>query len=212
VCLAERGERGVNQLLEELGPTGLTAAATLVAAAIAATAALVSGLVKAFADDVLAKRRSYRSYRQEMVRSSMKDAEDRIRSLTAEHPDEVAAIYQNAPRPHGRRLYLTPDDDLGEIAASYAFMDYMFWRAVKDGVWEKMSPDSRQAVLADFTRRAMIFRQALEEFVFGGREARKLVRRNRAAWKANADTFKQLLVKHEQQVGSGRDPVSDDIE
>lgn len=105
------------------------------------------------------------------------------------------ALYSNGPEPVGRKIFVTPADELHAAAAEFAKWDHWCW-FVFSGQGEQMPNEAEQKWLLDrLERAALVFREAIENFLFGQRFARDLSR-DLVVERENVDKeLRQLLVR-----------------
>lgn len=163
-----------------LGPLGLAAVAavaTVASAVIAATAALVSTLISGWNGRKLEAQAALRGYRQERLQPAIDDAELRIRGVfRVLHcgGSPMEELYPDGSPPPSRKVFVTPGRELHEAGADFAKWDYWCWYVFGGQAQQVPTKAERDWLLDRLERAAFVFREAVENYLFGQRFQRSL--------------------------------------
>lgn len=179
---------------QDVGLIGAVAA--LASSAVAATAALVSTLVAGWNGRRLEARAAIRAYRLQRLQSSIDEAESRIRgvALVRYHNQSArGALYPGGQEPIGRKIFVTPSDELHDAATEFAIWDHWCWSIFSGREGREPSDIERDWLLNQLERSSLTLGEAIENFVFGKRFTRRLSKGLLRERLANKNLLKALL-------------------
>lgn len=176
----------------------LAAMATVISAVVAATAAFVSTLVSGWNGRRLESQSALRSYRLQRLQPAIDEAEARIRGVYlvryySRSPHE--ALYSNGPEPVGRKIFVTPADELHDAAAEFAKWDHWCWFVFSGQAKGKPTEADQEWLIDRLERTVLVFREAIENFLFGQRFETRLTQSLAVERKSAHEELRQLLFR-----------------
>src|SRR5690606_22864011 len=113
----------------------------------------------------LESQSALRSYRLQRLQPAIDEAEARIRGVYlvryyGRSPFE--ALYSNGPEPVGRKIFVTPADELHDAAAEFAKWDHWCWYVFSGQSKQKPNETDQEWLIDRLERAVLVFREAIE--------------------------------------------------
>lgn len=190
----------------------LAVGASLLTAVIVATSALIVALVNAWNARRMAYAEALRRYRQEMLTPALQEVEQWIDGLERIREGAPVSTMFRAERPSTRVIRVTPDDQLIECAGRFAFWRLIAWRVIV-GEPLHVTQDERKWLVVRAFEEALVFREALENQIFGTEWGRRTFTGLAAKDLSNRAELSRLILKVRMRRAwwDGQTQLDDDV-